>query len=83
MTVAAEEVWLLLADVGLVADQPDDLQSRRHRLGDGIEPDWSLPAPVDPWAIASAPRSSATRVTSSACNIRSTPTHDGYTPLRR
>ncbi len=38
---------------------------------------WSLPAPVEPWAMTSAPRSSATRVTSSAWSIRSTPTHDG------
>ena len=37
MAALAQEVALLLTGVGLVADQPDDLQLGRQRLGHGVE----------------------------------------------
>ena len=38
---------------------------------------WSLPAAVQPWALAAAPRCRATRAVSAACRVRSAPTLRG------
>ncbi len=43
---------------------------------------WSLPAPVEPWATASAPISLAYLIIAIAWNMRSDDTLIGYVPLR-
>ena len=44
---------------------------------------WSFPAPVEPWAMASAPISLAYLAIAMAWKMRSDDTDTGYVPFRR